>query len=36
MADYKPEDIEKMSGIQPKVREILIDLIERIEELEGA
>ena len=36
MADYTKEDIEAMSGVQPKVREVLTDLIERVEELEGA
>lgn len=35
MADYTKEDIEAMSGVQPRVRELLIDLVERVEELEG-
>jgi hypothetical protein len=30
------EQVNQMNGIQPEVKEILIDLIKRIETLEGA
>lgn len=30
------EQVEQMVGIQPEVKEIIIDLIKRVETLEGA
>lgn len=30
------EQVRQMEGIQPEVKEILIDLIKRVETLEGA